>query len=210
MVLVGPASDRIRSLNCQVSGLDWACCEWNLKLDFVGFTAMTSIPPNASTWEDRVKVDDFNCVFWAGKRGRRTTSWESFWHQHTFASAQNCSGCRLCQLWYAAETCCCDVDLRMIPAFLFMIHEPALQRCSRRRAVDSGVCRGLLACRPSCRMQQSIHYHIGLQQTSAYSGFTSCYKRCWATVPGIPLHLRQGVLLDHSGREGVSSRILFE
>ena len=76
--------------------------------------------------------------------------------------------------------------------------------------VDSGVCRGLLACWPSCRMQQSIHYHIGLQQTSAYSGTTSCYKRCWATVAGIPLHLRQGVLLDHSGREGVSSRIIFE
>ena len=27
---------------------------------------------------------------------------------------------------------------------------------------------------------------------------------------GILLHLRQGVLLDHSGREGVSSRIIFE
>ena len=44
----------------------------------------------------------------------------------------------------------------------------------------------------------------------AYSGSTSCYKRCWATLPGIPLHLRQGVLLGHSGREGVSSRIIFE
>ena len=25
-------------------------------------------------------------------------------------------------------------------------------------------------------MQQSTHYHIGLQQTSAYSGSTSCYR----------------------------------
>ena len=25
----------------------------------------------AYTWEDRIKVDDFNCVFWAGKRSRR-------------------------------------------------------------------------------------------------------------------------------------------
>ena len=30
------------------------------------------------------------------------------------------------------------------------------------------------------------------------------------TVPGILLHLRQGVLLDYSRREGVSSRIIFE
>ena len=29
-------------------------------------------PSSASTWEDRVKVDDFNCVFQAAKRGRRT------------------------------------------------------------------------------------------------------------------------------------------
>ena len=30
---------------------------------------MTSIPPNVSTWEDRVKVDDFNCVFLGWKAG---------------------------------------------------------------------------------------------------------------------------------------------
>ena len=30
------------------------------------------------------------------------------------------------------------------------------------------------------------------------------------TEPGDLLHLRQGLLLDHSGMEGLSSRILFE
>ena len=95
----------------------------------------------------------------------------------------------------------CSLEVVALPAF---IEEAAFQE------VDSGVCRGLLACWPSCRMQQSIHYHIGLQQTSAYSGSTSCYKRCCATLPGIPLHLRQGLLLDHSRREGVSSKIIFE
>ena len=47
---------------------------------------------------------------------------------------------------------------------------------------DIGVCRGLLARCPSCRMRQSIYYHIGMQQTSAYSGTIFCYKRGWATV----------------------------
>ena len=32
----------------------------------------TTLSPCPFTWEDRVKVDDFKCVFRAGKRGRRT------------------------------------------------------------------------------------------------------------------------------------------
>ena len=34
-------------------------------------TSNTGLTLCLATWEDRVKVDDFNCVFWAGKRGRR-------------------------------------------------------------------------------------------------------------------------------------------
>ena len=77
---------------------------------------------------------------------------------------------------------------------------------SLRYQGDMGVCRGVLARWPLCRMRQSIHYRIGMQQTSAYRGTISCYKRGRATVPGILLRLRQGVLFDHSGREGGSSR----
>ena len=40
---------------------------------------------------------------------------------------------------------------------------------------DGGVCREPLACCPSCRMEQSIHHHVSEQQTSAYSGSTSCH-----------------------------------
>ena len=35
-------------------------------------------------------------------------------------------------------------------------------------------------------------------------------RQTWKTEPGDLLHLRQGLLLDHSGMEGVSSRIIFE
>ena len=43
-----------------------------------------------STWEDRVKVDDFNCVFRAGKRGRRT--------QQVGRVSDICLGSKLCGL----------------------------------------------------------------------------------------------------------------
>ena len=36
------------------------------------------------------------------------------------------------------------------------------------------------------------------------------YYLRWKTGSGDLLHLRQGLLLDHSGMEGVSSRIIFE
>ena len=61
---------------------------------------------------------------------------------------------------------------------LFRVLEPSQRGASSRlspppfiedatfREVDSGVCRGLLACWPSCRMEQSIHYHISEQQPS--------------------------------------------
>ena len=35
-------------------------------------------------------------------------------------------------------------------------------------------------------------------------------RQAGKTEPGDLLHLRQGLLLDHSGMEGVSSRITFE
>ena len=57
-------------------------------------------------------------------------------------------------------------------------------------------------------MEQSIHYHVSEQQTSAYSGSTSCYLRCWAILPGLPLHLHQSLPLDHSRKEEVPSRII--
>ena len=34
-------------------------------------TSNTGLTLCLATWQDRVQVDDFNCVFWAGKRGRR-------------------------------------------------------------------------------------------------------------------------------------------
>ena len=37
-----------------------------------------------------------------------------------------------------------------------------------------------------------------LQQTSVHGRTTSCYKTGWKTQPGVLLHLRQGLLLDHS------------
>ena len=48
-----------------------------------------------STWEDRVKVDDFN-VFSGLESG--AAAHNKLGEFLTFASAQNCSGCRLCQL----------------------------------------------------------------------------------------------------------------
>ena len=59
--------------------------------------------------------------------------------------------------------------------FLEAVALPAFIEDATFREVDSGVCREPLACWPSCRMEQSIHYHVSEQQTSAYSGSTSCY-----------------------------------
>ena len=48
---------------------------------------------------------------------------------------------------------------------------------------------------------------MGMQQTVELPNAT---RQTGNTEPGDLLHLRQGLLLDHSGIEGVSSKIIIE
>ena len=51
---------------------------------------------------------------------------------------------------------------------------------------------------------------MGMQQTSVHVELPNATGQTGTTEPGDLFHLRQGLLLDHSGMEGVSSRITFE
>ena len=51
---------------------------------------------------------------------------------------------------------------------------------------------------------------MGMQQTSVLVELPNATGQTGKTEPGDLFHLRQGLLLDHSGTEGVSSRITFE
>ena len=51
---------------------------------------------------------------------------------------------------------------------------------------------------------------MGMQQTMSMVELPNATGQTGKTAPGDLLHLRQGLLLDHSGMEGVSSRIIFE
>ena len=54
---------------------------------------------------------------------------------------------------------------------------------------------------------------MGLQQTSVHESMVelpNATRQTGKTEPGDLLHLRQGLLLDHSRMEGLSSRIIFE
>jgi len=51
---------------------------------------------------------------------------------------------------------------------------------------------------------------MGMQQTPVQVELPNATGQTGTTEPGDLVHLRQGLLLDHSGTEGVSSRITFE
>ena len=53
-------------------------------------------------------------------------------------------------------------------------------------------------------LQWACNRHLSLVELPNATGQTG------TTAPGHLLHLRQGLLLDHSGMEGASSRIIFE
>ena len=53
-------------------------------------------------------------------------------------------------------------------------------------------------------LQWACNKHLSMVELPNATGQTG------KTAPGDLLHLRQGLLLDHSGMEGVSSRIIFE
>ena len=51
---------------------------------------------------------------------------------------------------------------------------------------------------------------MGMQQTSVHVELPNATGQTGTTEPGDLFHLCQGLLLDHSGMEGVSSRITFK
>ena len=53
-------------------------------------------------------------------------------------------------------------------------------------------------------LQWACNRHLSMVELPNATGQTG------KTEAGEPIHLRQGLLLDHSGMEGVSSRIIFE
>jgi len=59
-------------------------------------------------------------------------------------------------------------------------------------------------------MYHSIGNPMGMQQTYVHGRTTYATGQTGKTAPGDLLHLRQGLLLDHSGMERVSSRIILE
>ena len=73
-----------------------------------------------------------------------------------------------------------------------------------------GVCCGPQALWPSCRSDKTYITTMGMQQTLSMVELPHAARQAGKTEPGDLLHHRQGLLLDHSGKKGVSSRITFE